>query len=243
MFCVYLTIYSGNQLPPFYIGSSSAERILSGYHGSVTSKRFGAIWKRELRSSPQLFKTKIISEHPSRKEAFERECDLQQKLNVIKSPLYINLSFAKPNGFFGNGVCGEDHPTHSKNYRASVETRSKISLNSRGEGNGMFNKNHTLEARIKMSSSKGQRSKDPIAFGNYSKAKAGKAHPNFGKKQKTHVIEALRQASLGKPKSEEHRRKLAESKIGKKLFNNGIVSRMFNEPPDNTWVRGQLGSS
>lgn len=26
-FCVYCTVYSGNKLPPFYIGSSSVSRI------------------------------------------------------------------------------------------------------------------------------------------------------------------------------------------------------------------------
>jgi hypothetical protein len=38
MYCVYLTIYKGNNLPPFYIGSTSIDKIDGGYHGSVMSE-------------------------------------------------------------------------------------------------------------------------------------------------------------------------------------------------------------
>jgi hypothetical protein len=38
IFCTYLTIYSGNKLPMFYIGSSTVKKVVSGYHGSVSSK-------------------------------------------------------------------------------------------------------------------------------------------------------------------------------------------------------------
>ena len=31
MYCVYLTIYRGNKLPPFYIGYSSINKIKAGY--------------------------------------------------------------------------------------------------------------------------------------------------------------------------------------------------------------------
>ena len=32
MYCVYLTIYTGNKLPPFYIGSTSLKKINKGYN-------------------------------------------------------------------------------------------------------------------------------------------------------------------------------------------------------------------
>lgn len=34
-FVVYKTIYSGDKLPKYYIGSTSYEKILSGYLGST----------------------------------------------------------------------------------------------------------------------------------------------------------------------------------------------------------------
>ena len=40
MYCVYLTVYSGNLLPMFYIGSSSVKKIQNGYCGSISSKKY-----------------------------------------------------------------------------------------------------------------------------------------------------------------------------------------------------------
>jgi hypothetical protein len=93
-YCVYLTIYYGNKLPPFYIGSSSLTNIAKGYNGSVCSIKYKDIWKSERKINPALFKTKIISTHYTRKEAYCKEEKIQKQLNVVKSPLYINCSFA-----------------------------------------------------------------------------------------------------------------------------------------------------
>ena len=100
-YCTYLTIYKGNLLPPLYIGSTSINRLESGYRGSVCSKEYKRIWKSELKNNPHLFKTSIVTTHETRKEATAKELHFQLNLDVVKSPLYINLSFAKPNGFFG----------------------------------------------------------------------------------------------------------------------------------------------
>lgn len=93
-YCVYLTIYRGKKLPIFYIGSSSIAKIKNGYHGSVSSKEYGKIWKEELRNNPELFRTRIISSHDTREQAFDKEERIQKKLNVIKNSLYINKAFA-----------------------------------------------------------------------------------------------------------------------------------------------------
>ena len=102
IYVTYLTIYSGNKLPPFYIGSSSLNKVNDGYRGSVTSNKYGITWKEELKNNPHLFKTIIISKHNTRPEAMDKELILQTKLNVVKSPMYINMSFASVNGYFGN---------------------------------------------------------------------------------------------------------------------------------------------
>lgn len=94
IYCVYLTIYMGKKLPMFYIGSSTLTKIKNGYRGSVSSKNYGKIWKEELKNNPELFKTKIISLHDSREQAFDKEEKLQKILNVVKNSLYINKSFA-----------------------------------------------------------------------------------------------------------------------------------------------------
>lgn len=108
MYCTYLTIYDGKKLPHFYIGSSSITKIENGYHGSVSSIKYGDIWKQELKENPELFKTHIISTHESRQEALDHERFLQESLNVVKSPDYINVSLAAKNGFFGRDVSLEE---------------------------------------------------------------------------------------------------------------------------------------
>jgi hypothetical protein len=84
-------------MPMFYIGSSKVTKIINGYHGSVSSKMYKFIWKNELKTSPNLFKTKIISTHKTRQEAYVCEERLQRKLNVVSSDLYLNMTIANGN--------------------------------------------------------------------------------------------------------------------------------------------------
>lgn len=135
IYVTYLTIYSGNKLPPFYIGSSSLDNINNGYRGSVQSKQYEYIWKEELKQNPHLFKTKIISNHDNREDALEKELLLQTKLNVVKSPLYINMALAQKNGYFGMSTKGKI---------LSDETKRKIS-------NSLKGKSKSVEHRKKIS--------------------------------------------------------------------------------------------
>jgi hypothetical protein len=101
--CTYITIYSGNRLPPFYIGSGFISKILNinkPYRGSVKSKKYKEIWISELKKNPHLFTTNIIKKFKSREEASTHEEYLHKSLNVIKNPLYINMASAK-----GTFVC------------------------------------------------------------------------------------------------------------------------------------------
>lgn len=109
IYCTYITFYRGNKLPPFYIGSTSVAKIANGYHGSVCSKEYKAIWKSELKENPYLFKTKILSYHGDRKDALVKEEKFQKSLNVVRSTMYINKSLANINGFFGMKVPKEYH--------------------------------------------------------------------------------------------------------------------------------------
>lgn len=152
MYCVYLVVYKGNMLPPFYIGSTSTDKIKNGYMGSVTSKRYRSIYKRELRNHPQKFSIKILTVTSNRDEALVKERLIQEKLNVVNNPLYINQSIASVNGFFGmrnkgnlNGFYGRTHSEESlekmrkpkysvENYRKpkSDMHRKNISMSQKG---------------------------------------------------------------------------------------------------------------
>lgn len=124
IYCVYLTAYSGNKPPPFYIGSTSVSKIEKGYKGSVLSKKYGTIWNEEIKQNPHLFKTKIISFHKDRKEATLKEHYLQSKLKVVKSEMYINLSVAAKNGFFGMDVSRENNPNYNKKWNEKQRKRA-----------------------------------------------------------------------------------------------------------------------
>lgn len=131
IYCVYLTSYSGNKLPPFYIGSTSVNRIDKGYHGSVRSKKYKNTWNSELKINPHLFKTKIIKTYNDRQSATAKELRLQKLLMVVKSLMYINESYAQLNGCFGRDVSGSLNPAYRRTYKPTRATRDLKKKNSK----------------------------------------------------------------------------------------------------------------
>ena len=95
-YCVYFTAYSGNKLPPFYIGYSTVENVQKGYVGSVSSKEYKEIWNSEKEINMSKFKTRIIKTFNTSKEARQYESKLFSHLNVSKNNLYTNYgNYAK----------------------------------------------------------------------------------------------------------------------------------------------------
>ena len=188
MYCVYLTIYSGNKLPPFYIGSTSIKKINSGYRGSVTSKKYAYTFMKELKHNPHLFKTKIISLCETRKDSLIRENQIQHMLNVVQSPLYINQAFASANGFFG--------------------------YDNSGYLGGFFGKKHSEETLTKMRKPKSTTS-------NYHKPKSAKHRANMSKNNAMHSLE--------------NRKKVAQSKLGRKSLYKDGYPRKCVHPHSDAW--------
>jgi len=117
IYCTYLTTYKGNKLPMFYIGSTKTDNITkNNYKGSVSSKKYSLLWGKELKENPHLFVTKIISYHKTDEEAREMELLFHRALNVVKSPLYVNMSEARVNGFFGRDVSGKNNPRYGSTW-------------------------------------------------------------------------------------------------------------------------------
>lgn len=156
MYCVYFTVYFGDKLSAKrYIGSSSIERVKAGYKGSVLSKKHKLAWKTELKESPSLFKTRILSIFHDKKDAINEELRLQIRYNVVKSDLYFNMALAQPNGFFGmstKGIkkprkpghipfyLGKKRPDHSECLKG--RKRPEHSKSMIGDKNHMFGKTH-----------------------------------------------------------------------------------------------------
>jgi hypothetical protein len=131
IYCTYLTTYSGNKLPPFYIGSSSIDKIENGYRGSVSSKLYKKIWDTEVKHNPHLFKTKVITTHNNSKSARTRELQFHIHFNVVRSSMYANQALAKPNGFHGSNVQKENHPRWGMHH--STVSKCKIGKKNKGK--------------------------------------------------------------------------------------------------------------
>jgi hypothetical protein len=113
-YCVYITLYKGTIMPSKYIGSSSIKRIKKGYRGSVCSAKWKLCWNDELKNNPDLFETKIVSEHQTRKEAIDEELRLQKLYGVVRSPFWINEAYAQVHGYAGRDVSGVNNPMYGK---------------------------------------------------------------------------------------------------------------------------------
>lgn len=138
--CVYLTVYHGSLLPPFYIGHSTVKRIDNGYRGSVSSKKYKDIWKTE---PNDMFSTHVLKRFHSKKEAADYEEKIQRQLDVIKNPLYINMSFCPYGCRLG--------------YKNSPEHRQKISDALKGRKMNPEHKKKFLENRNTIPWNKGKK--------------------------------------------------------------------------------------
>jgi NUMOD3 motif len=195
IYVTYLTIYTGNKLPMFYIGSSSVNKIKNGYHGSVSSKQYKLIWKEELKNNPHLFKTKIISLHTDRKLATIKENYFHKKMNVVKSTMYINQANAIPDGVYGSHMSGKNNPMFGKTRTVSEETKRKISKTSKGKPKSELTK---------------QKMRKPKPIG-------------FSEKLKGNQNAKGNQPWLGKTHSEETKKKISEKiKELNRLKNQGL---------------------
>lgn len=224
-YCVYLTVYFGTLLPKRYIGSSSVKKISNGYNGSVSSKKWKDIYINEQRNNKQLFKTRILSLHETRDDALINELKIHQKYDVINSPIYMNESYARQNGFFGRDVSGSTNPMYGKSRRGEIHNNGeniskglkkfynsdrgilqkyKISQLFSAENNPMYGKRHTDEWKI-------QKSNNML----------GNKHPLYGKNRseetRLKISNTRKQRSVvpwnkSKEMSEEQKKKMRKPK-------------------------------
>jgi hypothetical protein len=218
MYCVYLTTYSGDKLPPYYIGSTSIAKISNGYKGSVSSLEFKQIWDDEICNHPELFNVKILSEHSIRKDAIIAELNYQIQYDVVKSSEYINKSLAQPDGFFGMDVFGSNNPMYGRNRTGekhkggeNISAALKVKYAS-----GELDHAKNL-SRIRFTENNPMKSTEAIA-----KAKAKWKETNRNIREKNPMY--------GKK----------SPMAGKKLYTDGKITRSFfeNEQPEG-WVLGR----
>ena len=194
IYCTYLTVYTGNKLPPFYIGSTSVDNINKGYRGSVVSEKYKSIWKQELHSHPELFKTSILTRHETRQEAMEREIVFQEAFSVASNPMYINMAHA--NGKFFNT---DPH---------SPETKAKISAGNKGKAK-------SLEHITNMSAARIGKKQSPEHIAKRVAARIGKKRGPPSPETRAKISDTLTGKKRG-PHSPETKAKMSAAKTGKK---------------------------
>ena len=227
-FCVYLTEYSGDKLPPKYIGSTSIKNIDNGYCGSVHSKRWKDIFRSELKENKDLFTVTILSKHNTRLEAMEEELRLHKLYDVVKSDQYINQSYATINGFFGRDVSGELNPMFGKerpdskllmtlfNPAKSIIAREKISKSRIGKSS--WNKGISCSEEVKKKISE----KNKISSKGELNGFYGKTHSNEVK-EKISNLHKGNKYKLGIKHTDEAKLKMSKARKGKDTWNKGIT--------------------
>ena len=229
IYCVYLTTYFGNKLPMFYIGSTSISKIDRGYKGSVSSEKYSAIWKKEIVQNPELFKITILSTYTNRKEAFDKEEFLQRRLDVIKNPLYVNMSFA--NGGFNN-----------LGLKFSKEVNLKKSINGKGKQLGKavaldvstgksLGKISLSDARWKtgevISISKNRKFtyEQKLKISQNHADVSGENNPRFGAVLTEETKTKISKANLGKTRNAKQKETISKLSKDRKWINNGLNSK------------------
>lgn len=191
IYVTYLTIYYGSKLPMFYIGSTSLDKINKGYRGSVSSKKYKSIWEFELKNSPHLFKTKILTKHNSRQDATTREYKFQKLLSVVKSGMYINRGYATVNGHYNFGMIGENNPFYGKSH--SEDNLRFFRESQLGEKSVCYGRKFTKETLNLLS-----------------EINMGDKNPMYGKHQTDSAKALIRDARTGVPRSLESCKKTGE---------------------------------
>lgn len=218
MYCVYITTYSGDKLPKYYVGSSSVDNVKNGYTGSVKSKRWKALWESENRDNPELFHVDIISTHNTREEALAAELLFQTENNVVMSDSWANLSLATVNGFFGRDVSGENNPMFGKSRKGEIHN------NGENISSGL-KKFYSTEEGIK----KRERSRQRLSENNMSKdAEIISRNKEIWKEQGRNI--GSKNGMFGKK----------NPMNGKVLYNNGSETKAFFECTEpEGWIRGR----
>ena len=224
----------------------SYEDFGRGYIGSRTcdcppeeDNYFGSFYDKTFIPTNKI----ILETFDNREEALDAEIKLHQFYDVARNPHFANQSKQTSTGFSAEGVVRSEE--YKKKMSASMKRREyqrewseKAKQNRRsyeGENNPFYGKTHTEEVRNKI-------------VENMKKSYQEKGnHPWIGRKHSEESKRKMSETRKGNlnhrykvPTSEETKQKIAQSKLGKKWYNNGIIEKFTDNAPGEEWRLGRI---
>ena len=231
-YVVYLTVYTGNKLPPFYIGYSYNVESRH-YYGTPSSKLYKDIFKKELAENPQKFKRYILKEFGDNINAAKKyETYIQKAVNADKNPLYINRCIQ---GINYHSVPQTEHNKQklSKLYKGKTyierygEDRAKIEAEKRGNSNrgkkrsdearnniknALIGRKHTDEAKQKISDNNVYKGIGFFTGKNHTdEAKQKISKASKGRIKSVDECKKISDSLKGRPLSDEHKNKISKN--------------------------------
>jgi hypothetical protein len=226
--------YSYEEFGRGYIGCRTCECLPENddYLGSYHDKTFNP-------------SNKIILEtFSTREEALQAEVDLHTFYQVDKNPHFANKARQKTTGFYysAKGVVRTEEYKKKMSERLKgriikPEWIAKMKENLKpafGEDNPFYGKTHTEKTRSEI----GQSLKEYYAENSH--PWTGRKHSEESKVKFRERNAGENNPNYGKITSPEVRNKIGQSKVGRKLWNNGEQQKFSKECPGEGWILGGL---
>ena len=186
----------------------------------------------------------ILETFSTRKEALQAEVDLHKFYQVDKNPHFANKARQKTTGFYYSSkgvVRTEEYKKKMSERLKGREIKSewieKAKQNRRsfeGENNPFYGKEHSQETKELLK----QRTTETWK---------NQTHPWIGRKHSEETKQKFREnnkgennPNYGKVTPKEVRNKIGQSKVGRKLWNNGEKQKFSKECPGEGWILGGI---
>jgi len=183
----------------------------------------------------------ILETFSTREDALEAEVNLHKFYQVDRNPHFANKSRQKTTGFYyAEKKFGQDNPFYGRKH--SKETREKLSKSSKGrpgvkkygKDNHFYGKNHSSET-IELI-----RQKTLQQFRTLGHPFQGRKHSEETKQKFRENNKGENNPNYGKVTPKEVRNKIGQSKVGRKLWNNGEQQKFSKECPGEGWILGGI---
>ena len=188
----------------------------------------------------------ILETFSTREEALQAEVNLHKFYQVDKNPHFANKARQKTTGFYyAEKKFGKDNPFYGKSHtektkkiirQHQVENNGYIKnrRSYKGEKNPFHGKTHSEDTRNLL------KQKIKEIWENQPHPWIGRKHSEESKAKFRENNRGEKNPNYGKITPPEVRNKIGQSKVGRKLWNNGEQQKFSKECPGGGWILGGL---